>query len=340
MTGTSFRGRPQIWQAAVGIAVSIVLLWWTLHDVDFVEVWRTIRGARPGPVLLGVSLATLPFVLRIFRWKLLLRREDGSSLPSIPLWHAIAIGFMANNTLPLRMGELIRALAANRLTRARLPAVLASLAVERLMDVLAVVLLLGIGLLLAGLPPGTTIAGVRLAPLLATFAMIALAGLAAAALVVAFPRVAEALLRRVVPWPRLAERLAGLVEGVTQGMAALQSPTKITAVVGWSLVIWLCNAASFYAMFGAFGLQVDFAGALVLQGAIMFVIAVPSSPGYFGAFEVPVVAVLALFLVPKSEAVSYAFTYHVTTFVPITLLGLWSVARTGFGLRAVRAATT
>jgi uncharacterized protein (TIRG00374 family) len=340
LTGAPARGRPPIWQAGVGIAISIILLWWTLHDVDFVQVWGTIRSARPAPVLLGVGLATLPFALRIFRWQLLLRREDGSTLPAIPLWHAIAIGFMANNTLPLRMGELIRAVAATRLTGTRLPAVLASLAVERLMDVLVVVLLLGIGLLLAGLPPGTTIAGVHMAPLLAALAAIALVGLAAAAVVVAFPRSAESLIRRLIPWPRLAERLAGLVEGLTHGMAALQSPAKVAAVIGWSLVIWLCNAASFYAMFSAFGIDVDFAGALVLQGAIMFVIAVPSSPGYFGAFEVPVVAVLALFLIPKGAAVSYAFTYHVTTFVPITLLGLWSVARTGFGLREVRTSTT
>jgi uncharacterized protein (TIRG00374 family) len=340
LTGNSTRGRPRFWQAAAGIAVSIVLLWWTLHDVDFHQVWGNIRAARPGPVLLGVLLATIPFGLRVFRWRLLLRREDGSALPAAPLWHAIAIGFMANNTLPLRMGELIRALAASRLTGVRLTAALASLAVERLMDVLVVVLLLGVGLLLAGLPAGTTIAGVRLASLTLSLSVVALAGLGVAALMVAFPRTAESAIRRVIPWPGLADRLAGLVEGVAQGMSALQSPSRVAAVIAWSLIIWLVNAASFYVMFGAFGIGVDFAGALVLQGAIMFVIAVPSSPGYFGAFEVPVVAVLALFLVAKSDAVSYAFTYHLTTFVPITLLGLWSVARTGFGLREVRAATT
>jgi uncharacterized membrane protein YbhN (UPF0104 family) len=89
-------------------------------------------------------------------------------------------------------------------------------------------------------------------------------------------------------------------------------------------------------MFSAFGIDVDFAGALVLQGAIMFLIAVPSSPGYFGVFEAPVKAILGLYGVSASVAVSYAFTYHFTTFVPITVLGLWSVARTGFGLRDAR----
>ena len=318
--------------------MSAALLWWTLHDVKFADVWANVRAARPWPVVLGVGLATLPFFLRVFRWRLLLRREDGSALPPGPLWHAIAIGFMANNTLPLRMGELIRALAVHRLAGVRLTAALASLAVERLMDVLIVVFLLGIGLLMAGLPAQTTIAGVHLASLTVSLAVVALSGLGVAALVVAFPAATESAVRRLVPWPGLAERLAGLVEGLAQGMSALQSPARIAGVIAWSLAIWLCNAASFSAMFSAFGIPVDYAGALVLQGAIMFVIAVPSSPGYFGAFEVPVVAVLALFLVPKGTAVSYALTYHLTTFVPITLFGLWSVARTGFGLREVRAA--
>lgn len=336
MTGPAPARRPPVRQALVGIAISIGLLYWTLRGTNLAELWATIRAARPGPVLLGVLLSTLPFLLRVPRWQLLLRAEDGTAIPPLPLWHAIAIGFMANNTLPLRMGEVVRAVAGSRMGKVRFTAALASLAVERLMDVLAVVLLLGIGLFSAGLPPDTRVAGVRLAPLVLTFAAVALGGLLAGALVVAFPTAAETVVRRTVPWPRLAERIVALIEGVAQGMSALSSPRRLAGVILWTLVIWLCNAASFYVMFGAFGIDVDFASALVLQGSIMFLIAVPSSPGYFGVFEAPVKAILGLYGVSAGVAVSYAFTYHFTTFVPITLLGLWSVARTGFGLREAR----
>jgi hypothetical protein len=339
LTGAAPTRRPPIWQALIGIAISIGLLYWTLRGTDLGELWRTVRAARVGPMLLSVVVATLPFALRIPRWQLLLRADDDSRIPATPLWHAIAIGFMANNTLPLRMGELVRAAAGSRLGKVRFTSALASLAVERLMDVLAVVLLLGLGLLVADLPAGTRVAGIRLAPVVLTFGAIALAGLVAGGLVVAFPQTAEVIVRRVVPWRGLADRICALIDGVIQGMSALRSPRRLAGVVLWTLVIWLCNATSFYLMFLAFGIEVNFAGALVLQGSIMFLIAVPSSPGYFGVFEAPVKAILGLYGVPAAVAVSYAFTYHFTTFIPITLLGLWSVARTGFGLREARAPT-
>ncbi|HKV75222.1 MAG TPA: lysylphosphatidylglycerol synthase transmembrane domain-containing protein [Gemmatimonadales bacterium] len=340
MTAPAPARRPPLWQALIGIAVSVALLYWTLRGTNLSEVWATVRAAAPGPVLLGVVLATIPFFLRVPRWQLLLRAEDDSPLPPKPLWDAIAIGFMANNTLPLRMGELVRAVAGSRFAGVRFTSTLASLAVERLMDVLAVVLLLGLGLLGAGLSADTRVAGVRLAPLVLGFGGIALGGLVVGALVVAYPRAAESIIERVVPWPRLAARLTGLIEGVTMGMSALRSPRRLAGVLLWTLAIWVCNAASFYAMFSAFGIPTRFPGALVLQGAIMFLIAVPSSPGYFGVFEAPVKAILGLYGVPAAVAVSYAFTYHFTTFIPITALGLWSVARTGFGLKdaGVRAA--
>ena len=107
-------------------------------------------------------MATLTFVLRIFRWQLLLRAEDGSRLPPGPLWHAIAMGFMANNVLPLRIGEVVRTFAATRLAGVRFTAALSSIAVERMFDALTVGFFLGLGLLLAGLPADAEVGGVHM----------------------------------------------------------------------------------------------------------------------------------------------------------------------------------
>jgi hypothetical protein len=81
---------------------------------------------------------------------------------------------------------------------------------------------------------------------------------------------------------------------------------------------------------------VDFPGALIMQGLIMFGIAVPSTPGYVGVFEAPIIAVLALYEVDRTLAATYAITYHVATFLPITLLGAWSMLRTHVGLKSLR----
>lgn len=328
--------RSALWQTFLGLSVSLLLLWWALRNVAWADLIRDLGQARPGPIVLGVILATVTFGLRVFRWQLLLRTEDGGPAPPGPLWHAVAMGFMANNVLPLRVGEVVRAYSASQLSGLRLSSVVASLAVERLFDALAVVSLLALGLGLAGLPADARIAGVQLGKVVILLGLAAGAGLAVGALVLAFPTAMENLTRRLCPFPRLADRLVGLLEGIRHGLSALRSPGRMAGVVLWSLAIWLLSALAFYIMYRAFAIPVDFAGALLMQGLIMVGIAAPSTPGYLGVFEAPVVAVLSLYDIPASLAVSYAFTYHLTTFIPITLLGLWSVTRTGLGLRQLQ----
>ena len=94
-------------------------------------------------------------------------------------------------------------------------------------------------------------------------------------------------------------------------------------------MLWLVNAFSFYLGFPAFDIPVDFAGAMVLQGILAFGIAVPSAPGFVGPFEAAIMAVLALYGDRRNRAVAYALAYHATTFLPITLLGVWSATKTG-----------
>jgi uncharacterized protein (TIRG00374 family) len=246
------------------------------------------------------------------------------------------MGFMANNVLPLRIGEVVRTFAATRLAGVRFTAALSSIAVERMFDALTVGFFLGLGLLLAGLPADSEVGGVHMGRLATLVGVAAVAGLALAGAVVAFPRAAEATVRKVIPFKGLADRLVTIIEGIRQGLSALQSPVRILGVVLWSLAVWGLSALSFYVMFAAFGIEVSFAGALLMQSLIMFGIAVPSTPGYVGVFEAPIIAVLGLYHVDASLAATYAFTYHITTFIPITLLGAWSVARTNIGLRNLR----
>ena len=139
--------RPPIWQAVLGIVVSATLLWWSLKDVNFAEVLLHLREARLLPIIAGVVMATLTFVLRIFRWQLLLRGEDGSRLPPGPLWHAIAMGFMANNVLPLRLGEFIRPWALARRERLSKTTLFATVVVERAIDMVTLLVIFGISIL-------------------------------------------------------------------------------------------------------------------------------------------------------------------------------------------------
>ncbi len=328
--------RAPVWQILIGVALSAVLLYFSFKNVAFHQVLEYVRTARLLPIVIGVALATGTFALRIFRWQLLLKGDDGRQLGMGPLWHSIAMGFMANNTLPLRMGEVVRTYAAARLTETRFTSVLASIAVERLFDAMTVISLLAIGLFTTHLPQ-SAVAGFGVQQIVTVAGALVVVGLLVAAAVVAFPLAAERTIRKLVPSDKLAFKLIGMIEGIRHGFSALRSPARVAGVLIWSFVIWGVSAVSFYVMLGAFDIHnVDFSGALLMQGLIMFGIAVPSTPGYVGAFELPIIGVLALYDIPQSQALAYALTYHVTTFIPITLLGAWSVFRTGVGLRALR----
>ncbi len=317
----------------VGVAISIALLYWVLRKTSLAEVMTHLREARPGPLLLAVAVATATFAIRTIRWRYLLRTDRDEPVSWRALWHATAMGFMANNTLPFRLGELLRSYAASRLGGVPLTAAIASIAVERALDALTLVGLLGVALFRAGLPADTMIAGTRLDTLAVRAGILCGVIFAAAVFVVTFPRVAERIIRALVPLRRLADRLVTLVEGIRLGFGALRSPSRLAMAVFWSLVHWLLGAAAFFIAFAAFGIQVDFAGALLVQSLLAFGVAAPSTPGYFGVFEFVVAAALALFGVPKDLGVAYGITFHITTFIPIVALGLWSLARTGLHVR-------
>jgi len=109
----------------------------------------------------------------------------------------------------------------------------------------------------------------------------------------------------------------------------LRSPTRFIAVFFWALVHWLVNGLAFWLAFRAVGIDAPFSAANFLQGIIAIGVALPSSPGFFGFFEAAAVVGLAVYGVPRGEAVSWAIGFHILSFIPITVIGLYYFARLG-----------
>ncbi len=288
-----------------------------------------MRQARLLWFLGAVVLATAAFPLRTIRWRYLLQR-DGAVLPMIPLWHATAIGFMANNLLPARAGELARAYAARRLTGVRFTAAVGSIAVERVFDGLILVGLLAVGIGWGGFARETSVGGVSLTRLATVAAVIFVPALLAAFWVVHRPgpalRLAQGVTERLMPHP-WAARLLGILEGLLEGLDALKDFRRFVLITVWSVVVWVVSAASYWLGFIALGLDVPPSAALLLQGLISFGVAIPSSPGFFGPFEAVTRATLGLYGVEAVQGVSFAVAYHIAVFLPISALGLWSLSR-------------
>lgn len=338
MTPPDRRGARAL-QLGLGLAVSAGMVWWAFHKYPFATIWHAMLSAHPVPLLVAVLLATVPFPLRVPRWRLLLRRQDGAELAPKPLWQAIAIGFASNNILPFRAGELLRVAAITRLAPVSFGAALSSLAVERVMDALVVLALLGGALVSAHFPADLRIGSALPIRVFATRLGVACLVALAVAIIAAWQRERTLrLMHRILPHNRVGYALHAFGERVLLGLEALRDIRRSAPIVGWTLIVWVVNAAGFYAAFRAFDFPVPFEGALILQGVLMIGIALPQAPGYFGVFEAAIAGVLvALYAVPQERALGYALAYHITTFIPITLLGAMAATRSGVHLRVPHA---
>ena len=256
-----------------------------------------------------------------------------------PVWHATAIGFMANNILPARAGEVARVYAGSRLVGIPFTASLGTAAVDRVFDGLIVILLMAVAIASADFPATITVGGASISTVAAVTGAGFILVLAFLFFLVHAPReglswIASAL-RRALPG-RVAEWVVRVTRGFIEGLSILRAPRDFARVVVWSLAVWLINGAAFYLGFLAFHFNgLPLTAPLLLQGIVAIGVAIPSSPGFFGLFEAGSRVSLGLYGVPGVSAASFALGTHIGWFVPITALGLWYLARSGLSLHDI-----
>ncbi|WP_419161251.1 lysylphosphatidylglycerol synthase transmembrane domain-containing protein [Candidatus Palauibacter sp.] len=313
----------------IGALISVAFLFYALRDVSARELLRHLGEADPWLLIAATVVATLTFHLRAIRWRTLLRTSAGS-LPFGSRYAAVCIGFMANNLLPSRLGEFARAYSLSRIEPVPLSSALASLVVERLLDGVVLMVLLVPAFFLGGVDqaaPGTlrdlfTVAVILVSLSLVTFGLL-----------VRFPgrflSLAAKWLHRLGP-DRVADRVTGILAAFVDGLGALRHAHVFARAMLWSFAVWGWNALSFYLGFLAFDIHgPGFEGALVLQTTIGFAVAIPSTPGFFGPFETAARVALELHQIEPARIISFAAGYHILTFIPITVLGIWYMRRLG-----------
>jgi glycosyltransferase 2 family protein len=319
------------WRLWVGIALPVAAIVYTVHDVDLGDVASHIGDANPWLVLAMVPVHILGLWLRAVRWRWLARSLSEKPLPIGPLFRATALGFMAINVLPFRIGELARPWLLGRETEVPGSAALGTLVLERAIDFTAVSVLAGM-LLFAHtkLMPHWVRSG-ALVFLVFTFVPLA---------VIAALRVNEegtllllgGLLR---PFPEaLRERAMGLVTEMCRGLAGLRGLEATLQVVFQTALLWgVVLPAPFLLGLLAFRIDLPLSGLLLATfSANIFValaIAAPAAPGFFGVFHFACREALRLFGVPRAVAVAYGTVVHMTYWLPVTAIGLIVAAQTG-----------
>ncbi|MEX2182760.1 MAG: lysylphosphatidylglycerol synthase transmembrane domain-containing protein [Gemmatimonadaceae bacterium] len=323
------------WRGVLGIALSVLLLWLTLRGVDLRAVWRILATSSLPLWLLSAVTATVIFPLRARRWQAILVPLVGR-LPVAPLWRATAIGMMVNNVLLARAGEPARAFVLSReRPEVRFTAAFGSLVVDRVFDGIVVLALMVAATLDPRFPADATVLGATAGNIAvsAGFALtVAIAALYALVLKPEpFIQVAERVTGAV--WARGVTKVHALLTGFASGLRVLREPRLVLEVLWWTLLHWLTNAAAFYLGFRALGIAAPLTAAFFVQGLIAISVVLPSSPGFFGLFEAAGTAGLGLYGIPAANAVSWAIGFHLLSFIPITVIGVWYVARLDLRLR-------
>jgi uncharacterized protein (TIRG00374 family) len=317
---------------ASSIAISAVFLLFAVRNVDWHEALETLRKANYLWVLPVLPVTVWTLYIRAQRWRIFLHAFGEP--PLRPLVAATNIGFMANMVLPLRIGEVIRPVLAARKEDLPLSGVLASVLLERIFDMFTILLLFGVSASLVSVSDQVREWGIILTAL-------AVGAGSVIALIRWQEDLALAVARRscaLLPG-HLGEHAYGFARGFVQALEMLGSMSAFLRAFLWSVFLWLVISTVYTLAFLAFHLPVPMlVGAIVLTATVAIAVAVPSAPGYIGAFQLGCVLGLQIFKIAQSEAIAFSIVVHLTQFVSVIGAGLYSLWMEGMSFRDVEAA--
>lgn len=301
---------------AISVVIFVVLIG---SDLSFIR--QELAGGNYSYLIPGIALFVIGIWTRAMRWRRLLNQQ----ISVTHSFHIMNIGYFLSGILPLRLGDVARAWLTTRLDR---PISgfrsLSTIVVERLLDLLTVLAMLGLTLLLLDVPPEVASAG-------AMIGIVAVMGTLLLALFAYRPVFAFRLLdtiERIIPWLSRFN-IKPLVANFIEGLRPMSRPRVALDVIFWTAISWLLSVAAGYVflfvIFDAPTLEATLAYIVLAS----FSVALPAVPGNLGPFEGAVVGGLwiggligAASSPANAPAVAFAAILHATQLGIYIVLGL------------------
>ena len=310
--------------------LAVGLFAWFLSHANLASVGAQVRRARVDLLVLGFLAVVVSYVIRAWRWQYLLRPIGPTRFRTA--FRTTIIGFAALGVLPARAGDVLRPYLLARREGLSVSATLATIVMERVLDLVAVLALLAI--YVWGVGASSTIP----APLLRAIEISAgVGGLSAVALLglmwifATHPeRIGDLMLMtgRVLP-TRIATRISDFARKFSAGFAAARDPRALAMATAWSFPLWLAIAAEAWLVTVAFGIAMPFTGSFLLQALLVIGVAVPT-PGAVGSYhEAYRIGVTTFFGAANDAAVAAAIVTHAVGYVPVVLTGILFMAQDG-----------
>jgi uncharacterized protein (TIRG00374 family) len=305
----------------VGLTISAVFLYFAFRGQDFGEIRQAIVETNLWWLPLALALYFTGVWIRAIRWQVLLKPVTDA--PTVrDLFPIVVVGFMANNILPLRAGELVRSLLLGRKHNVRKTSALATIAVERIFDGLTMLGFLALSTIFISLTSELRH--------LALIAFILFAGLLIGLFLLTFAgTLFDRLLQLVLgPLPEsVADRIERMMASFLGGLGTLRNRGDLVKIAGTSVLAWLFEGSMYYVLAVAFGgtvREVMGVSATLLTTAVANLSTlIPGAPGYVGQFEYGVKLVLnGVMNVGEGQALAYAILVHAALYFPVTVLGV------------------
>lgn len=302
----------------VGVSITFLCLFVFFRQINFSDVLHAIANFHWVYLVLGVVSLALGYALRIIRWSMMLKATGASATIrncSAPFLGSIAL----NNILPLRLGDVVRALVFPKSMGITKTTATSSLVVERLIDLMTLLICLAIGLFAIH----AVVIPMKLKSLAVTLAII---GGVALTLGFLFSGLLNNVFKKLAVTARYAnntrlsqgyETLAGLLHGFN----TMSRPRLLILMLAVSMLIWAAEAGLFYFILLGAGIAGSPLMALLVMAVATLSTMVPSSPGYIGPFHLAVFTAISLVGGTAAQAGSYAVIVHLALWLPTTLAG-------------------
>jgi uncharacterized protein (TIRG00374 family) len=320
-------------RTALVTLLAIALFAWFLSRANLAAVANEIRHARVDLIVWATIIATVMPVVRAIRWQYLLDPIGPTRFG--PVLRATILGFAALAFLPARAGDVLRPYLVARSEGLNAASVFATIVMERVLDLVAVLTLLASFVWVFGgraiLPP-ELLAPIEASALLAALAVILIA--AVMWTLATHPERIGRLVARSDRWlpDRIAQGLSGLARTFSEGFAIAREPRDLAIALIWSFPLWFSIAYQAWLVTRAFGIMIPVAASFLLQGALIIGVAVPT-PGGIGSFhEAYRIAVTTFFHAPNNAAVSAALVLHAVSFLTSLVPGIVVMAIDGLSV--------
>jgi hypothetical protein len=329
--------RKKLVSIAIGIAISIAALWAVFGKINLGELVTVLQRVNYWWLLPNILLVIFSMYQRAIRWQYMLKPIKRVAYGS--LLASTCVGFMANNVLPARLGEFVRAYSLASQDRSiSKSASMATIFVERMVfDLAALLLIFGAVILFSTIPFTEIEIGRDLEQGTYLAVAVVLVGLAFVLFLAIKPVVAGRLLVSSLFFlpVGIKTRIQEMVMRFSDGLLFMKDWRNVFWVGFHTLWIWLFLGLSNYFVFLAFNFDLPVSASYVMLVIVSIFIFIPSSPGFVGVYHYSVAVTLALYAIPKEEAGAFALVLHAAQYLPITAMGFYYLKKKHLSLKTL-----